>query len=92
MAENELTSVILSDLRAQREWQTTTGELLRQISERMARLENSLAVVTEQQRKQQEDVRELEALKNQSFGIKNLVGYLIASAPGLIALIQLLIH
>lgn len=91
MAESELTSVILNDLRSQREWQQQTTELLRTMSERLAKMEQTVGSLEDRYRKQADDVEELESMKDQASGVKGAVGYIAAAAPGVIALIHSII-
>ena len=88
MAENELTSVILNDLRSQREWQQQTTELLRTMSERLAKMEQTVDTLEQRYQKQADDVEELESMKDKTTGITGAIGYVAAAAPGVIALVQ----
>lgn len=91
MAADELTQVILSDLRESKRWQNDASTLLREIAERLAKVETQLAEVKKQQEEQKDNVDELESMKDRGTGAKNILGYIIASFPGLIALYQMLI-
>lgn len=88
MAENELTQVILADLRESKAWQNDASTLLREISERLAKVETQLAAVQQQQEKQQDNVDELESIKDQGIGIKYLLCFIAAAIPGIVALIK----
>ena len=91
MAENELTSVILADLRAAQAWQTQTSELLRQMSERLSRVESRIENIEKLRSDDAKSIDELESLKAQGTGIKNFIGYAVAAIPGLIALAKVFI-
>ena len=88
MAENELTSVILNDLRSQREWQQQTTELLREISQRLTKVESFVDTISDKQAKQDTTLEELEELKNKGEGIRQAAGYIAAAIPGVVALIK----
>lgn len=88
MAESELTSVILNDLRSQREWQQQTTELLREISQRLTKVESFVDTISDKQAKQDTTLEELEELKNKGEGIRQAAGYIAAAIPGVVALFK----
>lgn len=88
MAESELTNVILNDLRSQREWQQQTTELLREISQRLTKVESFVDTINDKQIKQDNTLEELEEIRNKGAGISQAVGYLAASLPGVVALFK----
>ena len=92
MAESELTNVILNDLRSQREWQQQTTELLRTMSERLAKMEQTVDSLEDRYKKQEDNVEELESMRDQASGVKSAVGYIAAAAPGVIALIHSIVR
>ncbi|BAL85215.1 hypothetical protein SELR_pSRC500410 (plasmid) [Selenomonas ruminantium subsp. lactilytica TAM6421] len=89
MSDRELHDVVVQQLNSMSAWQHDTTELLRSMSERLARLENSVDNLEKRREADDGKLTELEALKNQGIGAKGVVAAIVAAIPGIVALLKL---